>query len=452
MISPARWAAFEALRLADPVNGRGKDLASALAGTRGQVHDLRDRALATELALGVERWRAALDATIAAASGRVIASIDFAALLSLRLAVFQLRHLSRTPAHAVVDDAVEIVRRAGAARAAGFVNGVLRSFLRGERDAGLPPRPGTFEPDSQQAWMAYLSTTMSHPEWLAARWVRRYGVPAAEAWAAFNNSPAPLTVRVNTRRIATDAARSALEAEGIVMEPARHAPGALVAVSGNPMLSTLHDEGLIALMDEASQLVGVLAASVLSGDVLDACAAPGGKTLVLACDLPDGSRLVAADRRPRRVALLGRALARYGLGDVGIVQHDLARGVPFSALGGVLVDAPCSGLGTIRRDPDIRWRRAETDLAPLGAAARALLDQAALAVGAGGRLVYATCSSEPEENEYVVDAFLSEHRDFGRVAITEPALAPFLNAREEFQTLPHRDGLESFFAAVFTRL
>jgi 16S rRNA (cytosine967-C5)-methyltransferase len=454
MISPARWAAFEALRLADPAKGSGKDLASALAGTRSQVHDLRDRALATELALGVERWRAAIDATIAAVSGRAIGSIDFPALLSLRLAVFQLRYLTRTPAHAVVDDAVEIVRRAGAFRAAGFVNGVLRSLLRAGAgiDDGLPSRPEAIEPEVSRAWIEYLTTTLSHPEWLVTRWVRRHGVAAAEAWATFNNSAAPLTVRVNTRRIAADAARAALEAEGIIVEPARYAPDALVAVSGNPMLSTLHDDGRIALMDEASQLVGVLAASVLSGDVLDACAAPGGKTLVLACGLPADSRLMAADRRPRRVTVLRRALARYGLADIGIVQHDLARGVPFKTLGGVLVDAPCSGLGTIRRDPDVRWRRSESDLGPLAAAERGMLHQAALALAPGGRLVYATCSSEPEENEHVVDAFLSEHREFARVVIAEPALAPFVTDREEFQTLPHRDGLESFFAAVLTRL
>jgi len=136
---------------------------------------------------------------------------------------------------------------------------------------------------------------------------------------------------------------------------------------------------------------------------------------------------------------------------VPIVQHDLARGVPFAALDGIFVDAPCSGLGTIRRDPDIRWRRTEADLAVFAASQRGFLHQAALSVRPGGRIVYSTCSSEPEENEQVVDAFLSEHPGFSRSPVDDPRFAPFLNARGEFRTLPHRHGLESFFAAALTR-
>ncbi|MDQ3168559.1 MAG: hypothetical protein M3Q55_00280 [Acidobacteriota bacterium] len=448
MISPARWAAFEALRLADTSKGGGKDLASALAGTRKMIEDSRDRALATELALGVERWRAALDAIISASSGRRISTIDFPALLSLRLAVFQMKFLTRTPAHAVVDDAVEITRQAGASRAAGFVNGVLRGLQRTGFEAGLPSRPGD---DNAGEWTRYIATSLSHPEWLVARMIDRYGPQAAEAWALFNNAPAPLTLRVNTRRLTVDEAQAHLAADGVAAVPAPRAPHALIVTEGNPIASPLHDDGSIALMDETSQLVGALGASLLSGTVLDACAAPGGKTLVLSCDLPPGSRLVAADRRPRRVALLRRALARYGLADVPVVQHDLSQGVPFTGLDGIFVDAPCSGLGTIRRDPDIRWRRAETDLAALSGAQAAMLHEAALAVRAGGRIVYSTCSSEPEENEGVVDAFLAAHPEFCRTAIEGARFAPFVDATGDFRTLPQRDRLESFFAAILQR-
>ena len=450
MISPARWAAYEALRRADTRGGGGQDLASALAGTRSLVRDPRDRALTTELALGVERWRAALDAVIAAASGRDIGKIDFPALLSLRLAVFQLKFLTRTPPHAVVDDAAEIVRRAGAHRAVGFVNGVLRGLLRGGLDAGLPPRPAST--GDTGGWTAYLSIALSHPEWLVRRWIDRHGPERAEAWAIFDNTPAPLTLRVNTRRASVEEARAGLEADGVMTSPAAHAPHALVVTDGNPMASRLHDEGLIALMDESSQLVGALAASVFAaGTVLDACAAPGGKTLVLACDRPAGGYLVAADRRPRRIELLRRSLGRYGLDDVPVVMHDLAKGVPFAALDGVLVDAPCSGLGTIRRDPDIRWRRQEAEIAGLAAAQQRMLGQAALAVRPGGRLIYATCSSEPDENEAVVDAFLAAQPRFRRDPLEAPRFAPFVDDRGDFRTLPHRDGLEAFYAAVLAR-
>lgn len=234
--------------------------------------------------------------------------------------------------------------------------------------------------------------------------------------------------------------------------PALHAPHALLVTEGNPMASPLHDDGLIALMDESSQLVGSLAASAFAGGtVLDACAAPGGKTLVLACDLAAGGRIVAADRRPRRVELLRRSLRRYGLDDVPVVMHDLATGVPFSELDGVLVDAPCSGLGTIRRDPDIRWRRQEAEIAGMAAAQQRMLTQAAAAVRAGGRLIYATCSSEADENEAVVDAFLAAHSGFRREPPGAAWLAPFVDDRGDFRTLPHRDGLEAFYAAVLAR-
>lgn len=445
MIAPARRAAFEALRQADPVHGSGRDLASALADARKHVRDPRDRALVTELALGVERWRAALDTIIAASSGREIGSIDFPALLSLRLAAFQMKFLTRTPPHAVVDDAVELVKQMGAARASGFVNAVLRGLLRGGLDAGLPSRPAD---DDGAAWTRYISTALSQPGWLTERIIRRHGPAAAEAWAAFSNSAAPLTVRVNTRRMRLDDARRQLEAEGIATEAAPHAPSALIVTEGNPMASPLHDLGAIALMDETSQLVGALAAEALSGTVLDACAAPGGKTLILATDLPAGSRVLAADRRPRRVTLLRRAMRRYALDDVAVVQHDLTRGVPFAGLDAVFVDAPCSGLGTIRRDPDIKWRRREADLVPLAASQREMLRQAALAVRPGGRVVYATCSSEPEENEEVVEAFLADHPRATRVPIAGERFAPFADAAGDFRTLPHRDGLEGFYAAV----
>lgn len=449
MISPARVAAFDALRRADPHHGTGQDLASALVTARYALADARDRALATELALGVERWRLSLDTTIAASARRDAVDIDFPALIALRLALFQLRYLTRTPPHAVVDDAVELTRRNGAPRAAGFVNGVLRGLLRGNLELGIPARPGST--DSRDAWEEYISIALSHPAWLVRRWIERHGPEAADAWAQFDNTPAPVTLRVNTRRTTADAVQSQLEREGITTVPAAHAPHALVATDGNPLATSLVDEGDAAVMDESSQLVGALAASVLRGTTLDACAAPGGKTLILACDRTENGLLVAADRRPKRLTLLRRTLDRLGLGDVSIVAHDLSRGTPFAALDGILIDAPCSGLGTLRRDPDIRWRRREEDLPALAAAQLEMLAQAAGALAPGGRLVYATCSSEPEENETVVETFLARQGGFERVRPEGERFGPFLDMRGDFRTLPFRDRLEAFYAAVLTR-
>jgi 16S rRNA (cytosine967-C5)-methyltransferase len=189
--------------------------------------------------------------------------------------------------------------------------------------------------------------------------------------------------------------------------------------------------------------------------VLDLCASPGGKTTAIAVDMADSGTLVACDVRPARIDLLRRTVRASGARHVHIVhiaaEGPLAFGPVFDR---VLVDAPCSGLGTIRRDPDIRWRRHEADLAVLARAQVALLDRAAATVKPGGRLIYATCSSEPEENEGVVDAFLGAHHDFAlaEVADGNGLLAPFLDTRGVMRTLPFAHGLEAFFAAALTRV
>jgi 16S rRNA (cytosine967-C5)-methyltransferase len=252
--------------------------------------------------------------------------------------------------------------------------------------------------------------------------------------------------------------RSALESEGLAVEVARFAPGALLVRDGNPMSSPRYRAGDFIVQDEASQLVAHLADARPGERLLDACAAPGGKTLVLSCDAAAQARLVAADVRPKRLALLRDTLARTGV-DAALLQMDLRGAVPFrAAFDRVLVDAPCSGLGTVRRDPDIKWRREEAELSGLANMQLGLVRNAAAAVAPGGRLIYATCSSEPEENDGVVAAFLSEDRRFS------PAGAALLEAGQHWsrlsrvcdehgwlRTLPHAHGLEAFFAAVLVK-
>lgn len=448
MIAPARVAAY---RILSSVSSGRSDLPAAIARARVTLADERDRALATEIATGVQRWRAALDHLIVHFSKRSLERIDPEVLEILRLSAYQLLHLTRVPASAVVDDAVDLARRAGMRSASGFVNAVLRSIARRRHALPLPPRPS--RPDDRAAATAYLSVTLSHPEWLAARWYDRYGFEAAERWLRFNNGPAPLTLRANRLRIAPGELAARLAREGIDVRPGRYAPDALIVERGHPLRET--GAGVFVVQDEASQLVALLAGRRPGPRVLDACAAPGGKTTALAAAMDGRGLLVASDVRDGRMRLLQRTVAAAGAANVRLLQADLLEPLPFSRpFDCVLVDAPCSGLGILRRDPDIRWRRREDDLGSLAAAELVMLQHAGASVAPGGRLIYATCSSEPEENESVAGAFLATSPEFVSVdlARADTALpAEVIDGGGHLRTYPHVHGLEAFFGAVFER-
>jgi len=449
MIAPARVAAYEILSAISA----GQDLPAAIAARRSSMTDDRDRALASEIATGVERWRAALDHLIVHFAKRSIEKLDRQVVDILRLSSYQLLHLSRVPASAVVDDAVDLTRRAGKKSAAGFVNAVLRAISRHRGSLPLPPRPD--DPSDRDAAIEYLATTLSHPRWVAARWYDRFGFESTEAWMQFNNQPAPVTLRTNRIRATPDALVTRLEADDVIVHPAPFAPDGVIVDSGSPMRSDAFGDGWFIVQDEASQLIGVIATPKSPCRVVDTCASPGGKTTAIAAAMGGQGLLVACDVRERRIDLLRRTVAVTGASAVKIVQADLLQPLPFRIqFDIVLVDAPCSGLGTLRRDPDIRWRRREDDLPAYASAELRMLSSAATCVAPGGRLVYATCSSEPEENERVVDAFLASTPAFAGVnaRVAAPVLADALvDRRGHLRTEPHRHGLEAFFAAVFER-
>jgi 16S rRNA (cytosine967-C5)-methyltransferase len=450
MIAPARTAAFKAL--AD-INAGRLDLPAALAQVRPTLQDERDRALATDLVTGTLRWQRQLDHLITEFASRPLARLDFDVLQILRLAAYQLIHLDRVPAAAAVNDAVAMTRRARKTSAAGLVNAVLRGLSRNRHRLPLPVRPPVGEA------LSYLEISLSHPRWLADRWLRRYGFEGAERWETFNNTPAPLTIRVNRLKTTADALVRSLNDHGVDVEPARYAPDGLIVRSGNPLRTPLAGSGLFFLQDEASQLVALLGAAKAGMRVLDACASPGGKTTAMAAMADDRAEIVATDVRNARVQLLKDTVIASGTTGVRIVQADLEVGLPFnSAFDIVFVDAPCSGLGTVRRDPDIRWRRSESDLPPLATAQLTMLRHAAAAVGSGGRLIYSTCSSEPEENDAVVAEFLKANGQFRYVdlRVERPALfhaiEPVLDEGGSLRTTPHEHGLEAFFGAVMRRV
>ena len=448
MTAPARTAAFQALRA---IAANRADLPAALAHSRQRLADERDRALAAEIVTGALRWQRSLDFLIEHFAQRPLRKIDPDVATILRLSLHQILHLDRVPAAAVVDDAVDLTRGARKVSAAGFVNAVLRSTVRQRNRLPLPERPGG--DGDRTARLAYLGVTLSHPEWLVARWLDRHGFEAAERWVQFNNETPRLTLRANTLRARREEVAAALAADGIETEPARHAPDGLIVTEGNPLRGPL--DGSFFVQDEASQLVPLALAAAAGQRVLDLCASPGGKTVAIAAGLRDEGLLIASDVRSRRMALLHDTVRQSGARHVHVVQVPSSGPLPFTAaFHRVLVDAPCSGLGTIRRDPDIRWRRTESDLAGLAQDQQALLGRAASVVAPGGRLVYATCSSEAEENEAVVDAFLTAQPAFELLDLRGDGmgpLSPFLDARGMMRTLPFEHGLEAFFAAALVK-
>ena len=448
MISPARTAAYHALRA---IAGERADLPTALATSRQQLADERDRALAAEIVTGTLRWQRSLDHLIEHFARRPVTRIDAEVAVILRLSLYQLLHLSRVPASAAVDDAVNLARAVRKASASGFVNAVLRNTLRQRHRLPLPARPG--DARDRAAALDYLGITHSHPAWLVARWLDRYGFDAAERWVQFNNQAPSLTLRANTLRVLREEVARTLAEDDIETEPTRHAPHGLTVITGNPLRRP--PEGLFVVQDEASQLVPLVVDAKAGSRVLDLCASPGGKTTAMAADMRDTGAIVACDVRNRRLALLQATLQTSGATCVQVVRVGAEGALPFAPVfDRVLVDAPCSGLGTVRRDPDIRWRRAEADLATFAHDQIALLSRAAEAVAPGGRLVYATCSSEPEENEGVVDAFLRTHPDFAPLDLRvegHEAVTPFIDTRGTMRTLPFEHGLEAFYAAALVR-
>jgi 16S rRNA (cytosine967-C5)-methyltransferase len=399
---------------------------------------------------GTLRWQRTLDHLVEHFAKRRLTKIDPQVLAILRLSLFQLLHLDRVPAAAVVDDAVSLTRAARKSSASGFVNAVLRAMLRQRHKLPLPHRPDDLA--DRAAARAYLGITWSHPEWLVERWLTRYTFEQVDAWVRFNNEPAPLTLRANTLRLTRDQLQAHLSRHDVETTATHFAPDGLVVTSGNPLRTAAHESFLV--QDEASQLVPLVMDAQPGERILDLCASPGGKTVALAAAMRDSGTIVACDVRTARVTLLRDTIERSGARHAHIVHVPVHGPLPFAGtFDRVLVDAPCSGLGTIRRDPDIRWRRTPDDLPRLATQQVDLLMRAAAVVRPGGRLVYATCSSEPEENEEVVTAFL-ERAPFDRVDLRHEApaaLSPLLDDTGAMRTLPFAHRLEAFFATALVR-
>jgi len=439
----------------------------------------RDRGLATEITYGVLRWQGRLDWVIARAAGRPVEAVSLPLLCVLRAAAYQLLFLARVPAYAAVDQAVRQARDLGPARAAGFVNGVLRQIA---RTGGAVDYP-----DPARDPAAYLAAWGSLPPWLAERWVARLGLPEAADLALACNATPGITYMTNLLKTSPEDARRALEADLGPMELGRWAPGCCTPRDGGSASHVASPvaaaravrDGLAFVMDEAAVLPVHLLGLGPGQRVLDACAGGGGKAAVAAGLMGGRGTIVALEPQPRALRRLAEARDRLGLACVRPVQGEAQGAAAFLRPGpgggfdavprgeggfdavprgeggfdAVIVDAPCSGLGTLRRHPEIKWRATPEQIAALAALQQAIVKGVAPCVRPGGVLVYATCTTEPEENENVVEAFLGEHPDFSveDAGSYLPGPAAALAAKGYLRTWPHRHGIDGFFAARLRR-
>jgi 16S rRNA (cytosine967-C5)-methyltransferase len=414
-ISPARLAAFKILQ---QVEGGG--YSSVLLAVEEPRLQAVDRALCHELVLGVLRWQSWLDRIVEHFSKRRIESLDPPVRIALRLGLYQLRFLTRIPASAAVNESVNLVRVARLNSASAFVNAVLR---RAVREPDYDPAAEVSNP------LEKIAIETSHPVWLIARWAASFGLDEARAFAHANNLVPPTAFRVVGNQSET---LSKLTAAGAALESSHVVDGAWRVSGATSLLRELSAAGEIYLQDEASQLVAQLLDARPGDRVLDLCAAPGGKTTMIAHLTADRALVVAADRSATRMETVVATTKLHRLEGIKPVILDATKQLPFwpESFDRVLVDAPCSGTGTLRRNPEIRWRLSPADIPALVEQQKRILGMAIKMMKPGGRLVYSTCSVEREENEEVVAEY---------------------GPPEMIRTWPHREGCDGFFMTVFER-
>lgn len=423
--SPARAAAFDVLLRVEQQDAFASEL---LHSSRLDTLSAADRALATELTLGVLRWRSHLDGWIARASSQPLAKLDADVLTALRLGTYQMVFLHRIPARAAVNESVELVKRAGRSFSAPFVNAVLRKLSAdpAKLQPPVPPEP----PDAQA-----LAEAFAHPRWLVERWVQEFGVSSAQRICGYDQRVPETALRFTDTSV-----ESELRGEGVELAPGRIMTGARRVISGDVTRTRAFAEGRVHIQDEASQLVAALVGK--GSRILDCCAAPGGKTSALAAANPQ-AQIVAVELHPHRARTLRQRVPRS---NVHVVAADAAALPLTQQFDRVLADVPCSGTGTLARHPEIKWKLKSEDLKDLHGRQVAILNAALDRVARGGRLVYSTCSLEWEENEAVVVEVLGVHR-FVRV----------VDCRKDVRRLRHEgllvwDDLDSLTRGAFLRM
>ncbi|MBU1150216.1 MAG: 16S rRNA (cytosine(967)-C(5))-methyltransferase RsmB [Proteobacteria bacterium] len=427
----------EAAAYAEPL------LDAALSGTA--LANPHDRGLLTELVYGTLRMRGRLDWIIGQLYRGDAAALETGVRNILRTGLYQLWYTDRIPPFAAVNEAVGVAGKTCPA-ASGLVNALLRTALR-KKDA-------IAWPDMAKDPGKAISVIHSHPRWLVERWLDEFGIDETIAICRANNAVPPLALRVNSLKASREQAVAALAQEGLTVEPTAFSPDGLLLASPAAGLRETASwrEGLIRIQDEASQLIALLLSPEPGESLLDLCAGTGGKTLHLAALMENRGRVTAVDLHPDKLRQLQEEAGRLGMTIVETYAADAA--APPETFRGifdrVLLDAPCSGLGTLRRNPEIRWRITPKDLNKCMQIQKRLLRSAADCVRPGGRLVYSVCTVTPEENEAVIEDLFKDRPDF---SLIKPPIAgdippELIDPAGFFRSFPHRHGTDGFFAAI----
>ena len=441
-VSPARAAAFDILLRVEQQDAYASEL---LHSQRLDRLSLADRALTTEIVMGVLRWRSRLDSAIAAQSSRSLARLDPQVLTALRIAAYQLLYLSRVPARAAITESVDLVKRARKLSAAPFANAVLRKLAQA--------KPDSIAGETIGAKIEFLAHEFAHPEWLVERWAGHLGIENTEAICRHDQHIPATSIRLDDAEIAQE-----LESERIELAPGALLASARTVTRGDITQTRGYREGRVLIQDEASQLVAALVGT--GSRILDCCAAPGSKTAAIAARNPD-AEIIAVELHPHRAELLRR---RVRAANVQVLTADATHPPLNGGFDRVLADVPCSGTGTLARNPEIKWRLKPEDLNDLHAKQLAILRAALQQLAPDGRAVYSTCSLEPEENQAVVEEVLKGDSNFilidcrvelerlrsaGELAISD--LDTLLDGKY-LRTIPGVHPYDGFFAAIIQRL
>ena len=443
-VSPARAAAFDILLRVEQESSYATEL---LHSSRYQAMSPADHALTTELVMGVLRWGSLLDDRIATVSSQALAKLDTEVLTALRVGAYQIGWLDRIPARAAIHESVELVKRARKRSAIPFANAILRKL-----PDTLPNGAAALAQIGDSRTAKDLATTSSHPKWIVERWIAQFGIDVSRRICKHNQQIPITTIRLRDPQAEEDLRREGIESvAGDFMASARR------VVSGDVTHTQVFAANRVAIQDEASQLVAALLGR--GKRILDACAAPGGKTWSIADRNPD-STITAVELHPHRAALLRK---RVNAPNVHVISGDLLELTLTEPFDRVLLDVPCSGTGTLARNPEIKWRLSRQDLRDLAARQAALLRAGARHVATGGRLIYSTCSLEREENESVVEQMLSENPTFHLLECgaeltrlrdegewTSPEITPFVRGAY-LRTAPGIQRCDGFFAAILEK-
>ena len=412
----------------------------------------RDRALLQALIFGVLRWKGRLDYIISHFSDTRFDKIHPRVLNILRLALFQIIYLDRVPDSAAVNTAVEMTKASGAPWVVGYVNALLRAASRDYQKVIFPV--------IDDNPIAAMTAQKSFPEWIIRRWLDRYGLKDTAALCDAVNTIPPITIRSNRLKTSLSALKGLLAKEAELIKPTRYSPDGIHFANPKTSISKLHtfENGWFQVQDEAAQLVSLYLNPQPGEMVLDACAGLGGKTGHIAQLMNNKGAIIACDIDDGKLLRLEAEMRRLGVSIVTTVGHDLENRFDPPQLKGfdrVLLDAPCSGIGVMRRNPDIKWQKSKKKLANYKSKQLRLLENLSHLVKPSGILVYAVCSPEPEENEEVIDEFLNKHPDY--IFNKKPGGLPrkilsALTARGFFNTYPHFNQMDGFFAARLQRI